>query len=73
MMNDGTHEKAKQLKELLEQVKQKEEKRCKDLGRLQEALNNLRLQVKYLIFDLEATKRENHELKEKIKKLKGEI
>lgn len=36
------------------------------ISELQKALDELRLQVKYLIFDLEATRRENEELRRKL-------
>ncbi len=35
----------------------------KGVGRLQESLDYLRVSVKYLVFDLEATKRENAHLR----------
>jgi hypothetical protein len=35
----------------------------KGVGRLQESLDYLRISVKYLVFDLEATKRENAHLR----------
>lgn len=35
----------------------------KGVGRLQESLDYLRISVKYLVFDLEATKRENAQLR----------
>ncbi len=37
------------------------------MGRLQESLDYLRVSVKYLIFDLEATQRENAHLKKILK------
>ena len=36
------------------------------IARLQSSLDGLRLSVKYLVFDLEATRRENHELKKSL-------
>ena len=39
----------------------------KGVGRLQESLDYLRISVKYLIFDLEATQRENAYLKKLLK------
>lgn len=38
----------------------------KTLGELQESLDQLRLTVKYLVFDLEATRRENTYLRKLI-------
>ena len=39
----------------------------KGVGRLQESLDYLRVSVKYLVFDLEATKRENAHLRKMLK------
>lgn len=36
------------------------------LGNLQQSLDSLRLGLKYLIFDLEATRRENNELRKRL-------
>lgn len=38
------------------------------LGLVQDALSQLRLDIKYLIFDLEATRRERDEYKEQLEK-----
>ena len=38
----------------------------KKLGNLQQSLDSLRLGLKYLIFDLEATRRENNELRKRL-------
>jgi len=38
----------------------------KELGNLQQSLGSLRLGLKYLIFDLEATRRENNELRKRL-------
>ena len=45
---------------------------CKTLGKLQETLDFLRLGVKYLCFDLEATKRENAYLRKLLDEATGE-
>jgi hypothetical protein len=38
----------------------------KKLGNLQQSLDSLRLGLKYLIFDLEATRRENSDLRKRL-------
>jgi hypothetical protein len=48
-----------QLEQLAEQTKQRRAHIQGSLVELQESLDYLRLSVKYLVFDLEATRREN--------------
>ena len=43
----------------------------KNIARLQESLDFLRVSVKYLVFDLEATRRENLSLKKLLKEKNG--
>ncbi|VAX40113.1 hypothetical protein MNBD_PLANCTO03-1865 [hydrothermal vent metagenome] len=45
------------------QTASRHEKMRNTLGELQESLDHLRLSVKYLVFDLEATRRENQYLR----------
>ncbi len=52
-----------QLEELAEQTRDRHQAMRKSLGDLQQALDHLRLSVKYLVFDLEATRRENEYLR----------
>lgn len=47
-------------------------RRRRILNLVQEALSQLRLDMKYLIFDLEATRRERDALKQEVKELRGE-
>ena len=47
------------MEELAEETKQRRERIQQSVGELQESLDYLRLSVKYLVFDLEATRREN--------------
>ncbi len=54
---------ARKSKEHHDQLQQK-------LGNLQSSLDYLRLSVKYLIFDLEATRRENVELRKRLNDVK---
>jgi predicted nucleic acid-binding Zn-ribbon protein len=53
-----TSERAK-LTELAAKTQERHEKLKKTVGDLQESLDYLRLSIKYLVFDLEATRREN--------------
>ena len=52
------HQQTKLLK-LAEETKKKHKKLNESVGSLQDSLDYLRLSVKYLLFDLEATRREN--------------
>lgn len=45
------------------ETRSRHEKMRATLGELQESLDHLRLSVKYLVFDLEATRRENQYLR----------
>jgi hypothetical protein len=47
------------LEALAEQTKQRHEKLRKTVASLQDSIDYLRLSIKYLLFDLEATRREN--------------
>jgi len=47
------------LEELAEETRQRHEKLRQTVTNLQESLDYLRLSIKYLVFDLEATRREN--------------
>ena len=47
------------LTEVAEQTRQRHAKLQKTVHDLQESLDYLRLSIKYLVFDLEATRREN--------------
>lgn len=51
------------LKGLAEEAKDRHEKMKKTINELTESLDYLRLSVKYLVFDLEATRRENQYLR----------
>ncbi|MEN1704662.1 MAG: hypothetical protein AAGJ54_03995 [Planctomycetota bacterium] len=52
-----------QLRELAEETRQRHTRMKKTLAELQESLDHLRMTVKYLVFDLEATRRENKYLR----------
>ena len=49
--------------DLVEQAEQHEQRRSRILSLVQEALQQLRLDMKYVLFDLEATRRERDALK----------
>ncbi|MBX2850827.1 MAG: hypothetical protein KTR15_03665 [Phycisphaeraceae bacterium] len=58
----------KKLANLAEQTRNRHDKMKKTVGELQESLDYLRLSIKYLVFDLEATRRENQYLRDMINK-----
>jgi len=47
------------LAKLAQETQERHDRLRNTVGKLQESMDNLRLSVKYLMFDLEATKREN--------------
>ena len=49
----------KKLEQLAEQTKQRHVELKKSVSSLQDSLDYLRVSIKYLLFDLEATRREN--------------
>jgi len=56
------------LAKLAEQTQARHTKMKKSMTELQESLDYLRLSIKYLVFDLEATRRENQYLRDMINK-----
>jgi hypothetical protein len=52
-----------QLEQLASETRGRHDRVRKTVGELQESLDYLRLSVKYLVFDLEATRRENEYLR----------
>lgn len=54
------------LTELARETRERHERMKKTVADLQESLDYLRLSVKYLVFDLEATRRENEYLRKLI-------
>lgn len=54
------------LEQLAQQTKERHGKLKKTVGELQESMDYLRLSIKYLVFDLEATRRENGYLRKMI-------
>ncbi len=57
----------KRLMELAQETQVRHEQIKATFSQLQEGIDYLRLHVKYLLFDLEATRRENAELKKLLK------
>jgi len=55
---------------LFERVVESTKRRRRILSLVQDALSQLRLDMKYLIFDLEATRRERDEFKQELDELK---
>jgi nitric oxide reductase activation protein len=51
------------LQQLADETRQRHERLRKTVSCLQESLDYLRLSIKYLVFDLEATRRENNSLR----------
>jgi len=52
------------LRRLAEETRTRRDRMGKTVAHLQESLDYLRLNVKYLVFDLEATRRENQYLRQ---------
>ena len=52
------------LEALAKETQERHQQLTKSIGSLQESLDWLRLSVKYLVFDLEATRRENQYLRQ---------
>ncbi|MGP1345114.1 MAG: transcriptional regulator [Phycisphaerales bacterium] len=62
-INDLPEDKRAPLLELAEETKTRHEKIRQTIKSLQDSVDYLRLGVKYLVFDLEATRRENEQLR----------
>lgn len=58
----------KKLANLANQTRERHDKMKKTVSDLQESLDYLRLSIKYLVFDLEATRRENQYLRDMMNK-----
>lgn len=58
----------KKLANLANQTRDRHDKMKKTVSDLQESLDYLRLSIKYLVFDLEATRRENQYLRDMMDK-----
>lgn len=65
-------EHAAALRPLLDRVVESTSRRRRILSLVQDALGQLRLDMKYLMFDLEATRRERDEAQQKLEQITGE-
>lgn len=65
-------EERERLEKLAVQTQVRHEKMRHTIGRLHDSLDHLRLSVKYLCFDLEATRRENDYLRKMLQTEEGE-
>lgn len=63
--------KRERLRELAAQTKQRHEDIKRSVRGLQESIDFLRLGIKYLLFDLEATRRENSSLRKMLERDDG--
>ncbi len=59
------------LEKLADETRQRHERLRQTVGSLQESLDYLRLSIKYLVFDLEATRRENGYLRRILEETHG--
>lgn len=64
-------EQKEQLQVLAEETKARQAKIRKTMKDLQDSLDYLRLSVKYMVFDLEATRRENEYLRKMLEQSNG--
>lgn len=62
-INDLPEHERVRLQDLAGETKDRHERMRKTISDLQESLDYLRVSVKYLVFDLEATRRENKQLR----------
>ncbi len=62
-IGNGPDEERSQLEALAAQTKERHDKLHKTVSSLQASIDYLRLSIKYLLFDLEATRRENDQLR----------
>ncbi len=60
------------LRQLADETRERRERMSETVSQLQESLDYLRLSVKYLVFDLEATRRENQYLRQLLREGPGD-
>lgn len=58
------------FEKLADETRQRHERLSKTLSNVQDSLDYLRLSIKYLVFDLEATRRENGYLRKMLEEAK---
>jgi len=61
----------RKLEQLADDARQRHERLRQTVSSLQESLDYLRLSIKYLVFDLEATRRENGYLRKMLEETSG--
>lgn len=61
-----------QIQQLAEDTRARHDRMRKTIADLQESLDYLRLSIKYLVFDLEATRRENQYLRKLLDRQAGQ-
>jgi len=64
----GGNPKSKKLVRLAKEAQQNHQRLAESVNRLQESLDYLRVCIKYQLFDLEATRRENEYLRKLLEK-----
>jgi hypothetical protein len=64
-------EEKSRLETLAAETRDRHERMRESIGKLQDSLDYLRLSVKYLVFDLESTRRENEYLRRMLRKETG--
>lgn len=70
-IGDLPNEERSKLEALAAQTKERHEKLHKTVASLQSSIDYLRLSIKYLLFDLEATRRENNQLRKMLEDQSG--
>ena len=65
-------EERERLKSIAAETQQRHESIRKSVDSMQESLDFLRLWIKYLLFDLEATRRENTQLRKMLEQTPGD-
>ena len=65
------HAERKKLEKLATDTRERHERLRATVNTLQESLDYLRLSIKYLVFDLEATRRENGYLRKMLEETSG--
>ncbi len=71
-MNDLPEGDREKIEALVEETKERHGRMKACVAQLQESLDYLRLSVKYLVFDLEATRRENKYLRSMLTEKSGD-
>jgi len=64
-------EEKSRLEKLAQETRERHDRMRESIGKLQDSLDYLRLSVKYLVFDLESTRRENDYLRQMLRKETG--